>query len=550
MDVKNEKNLYVCLLSNNSMDCFPNNTLAAFTNLLKKHLKLNQEWYVGLTEIGYGSFSGDHAKLVQHINILRESSGDELDEVKIIPMKRSRRTKKQHVNRKIQRNASLSKDNNISILLNGNLYSIWLSELQKLQKITYDKKQKNINFNRFLSFLNKLITNEEDKKSAKQQILEFINSETFKNNVNKIESSKNNFTLHVYQGSNVSNNVVINLDNIAHTVKSLINELLLQIPKNKRKPGSLRYSVNTFFVVEKKKSAPQPKKKKIADTKINIPFEEFGVSLTANTKELAKQPDGSVDLNDIIDNFDVTSTTKIDDRNVIKENIKNVMLDYLSDNEHNREQIVKTLSDGDLKINVPIANGKSYQMVLEVKDYNRVEKFLDEILDQLPKDQRNKRLLAESISRISKANEDDVNVEAKIIIPKELASLAPTQAKDVIIVENSNVPSNLLTTTTEVANNKIINLATSSNTTTGLMLVYTDIIYPRSIGNTESRYLRIIPCADSKGGCIEFKNIEYVPLEKTYMESISVIIADGKGEKIKFNASTKPTYIMLHFKSK
>lgn len=459
----------------------------------------------------------------------------------------------------------MSEDNYITIILNGNTYKIWSSELKK---ITYDKNKKIINFNRFLGFLSRLITNENDKIAAKQEIIDLINSEQFKTNSTfKFASEKNNFTLRVYQGSNKWDNVAINIDNSVHTVKTLVNNLLLQIPKTKRKIGSLRYSIKTFFAADKSESA---KKKELADTKINIPFQEFDAVITSDTKDLKKLPDGSVNFNELIENFsrnfNLTTTDPVE-RKSIKENIKNVMQDYLTDNDHKSELVVKKWSKNDLKINVQTSDGKSFQAILEIKDYDRVEKFLNEIIEQIPKDKRNKTALLESIAQFTKVN--DVVPEGKIIVPQELSLLAPTNTKDVVVVtpaaaaaaNDKNVGMNIWTNPiyqhefkeqieSNKKNNKIVDSSTIKNASTGLFIVYTDIIYPRTIGNTESRYLRIIPCADAKGGCIEFKNIEYVPLEKTYMESISIIIADGKGEKIQFNTSTKPTYIMLHFKIK
>ncbi len=52
-----EKEFYVCLLSNSSIGCYSTNVLSAFTNLLKKPCKLNEQWSVGLTEIAFNRFT-------------------------------------------------------------------------------------------------------------------------------------------------------------------------------------------------------------------------------------------------------------------------------------------------------------------------------------------------------------------------------------------------------------------------------------------------------------------------------------------------------------
>lgn len=78
--------------------------------------------------------------------------------------------------------------------------------------------------------------------------------------------------------------------------------------------------------------------------------------------------------------------------------------------------------------------------------------------------------------------------------------------------------------------------------------VYSEIIKPRYIGDIKSRYLKIIPKLDSKASIIKIDHVEYCPLEKSYIENISILILDDRGEKINFQSAMSPTYIMLHFK--
>jgi hypothetical protein len=85
------------------------------------------------------------------------------------------------------------------------------------------------------------------------------------------------------------------------------------------------------------------------------------------------------------------------------------------------------------------------------------------------------------------------------------------------------------------------------NESTEFVYIYTDIIKPRYISDILARYLRVIPNA-STNRHIRFKHIEYIPIETTYIESISILITDGQGEKVNFNSSSTPTYVMLHFK--
>jgi hypothetical protein len=55
MDGLKQYEFYVTLQSNSSRNVYPKNVQSAFTNCLKKPLKLNDEWVVGVTEIFFNS---------------------------------------------------------------------------------------------------------------------------------------------------------------------------------------------------------------------------------------------------------------------------------------------------------------------------------------------------------------------------------------------------------------------------------------------------------------------------------------------------------------
>lgn len=86
-----------------------------------------------------------------------------------------------------------------------------------------------------------------------------------------------------------------------------------------------------------------------------------------------------------------------------------------------------------------------------------------------------------------------------------------------------------------------------TNTNLNYIYVYTDIIKPRYVGDIKSRYLKIIPRLNTHADIIKFKHIEYCPLEKGYIENLTIQLMDIEGEKIDFAGSTSPTYVMLHF---
>lgn len=57
-----EDQFYISLMSNSSLDEYPDNTLSAFTNKLARPCRVNENWVVGVTEIFFNSFSSS-AKL-------------------------------------------------------------------------------------------------------------------------------------------------------------------------------------------------------------------------------------------------------------------------------------------------------------------------------------------------------------------------------------------------------------------------------------------------------------------------------------------------------
>lgn len=80
----------------------------------------------------------------------------------------------------------------------------------------------------------------------------------------------------------------------------------------------------------------------------------------------------------------------------------------------------------------------------------------------------------------------------------------------------------------------------------GFIFVYLDIISPRRIGSKSNRVLKVLRPANKR--MLHFENIEYMPLQTEYFDSISILIAQSNGENVSFVPSNVPTYINLHFK--
>lgn len=83
-----------------------------------------------------------------------------------------------------------------------------------------------------------------------------------------------------------------------------------------------------------------------------------------------------------------------------------------------------------------------------------------------------------------------------------------------------------------------------------LLYIYTDIIEPNQVGFSQIRCLRIINTIHGSDNDIEFKKIHYLPIEKMQFENISILLTNGKGEKIAFGDSIQPTVVKLHFSKK
>lgn len=72
------------------------------------------------------------------------------------------------------------------------------------------------------------------------------------------------------------------------------------------------------------------------------------------------------------------------------------------------------------------------------------------------------------------------------------------------------------------------------------------LLAPRYTGSQLARVIRILPTTTQSH--VSFKHVEYCALEQVYFDSISVMLADSRGQPIKFPANTVPlpTFIMLH----
>lgn len=85
---------------------------------------------------------------------------------------------------------------------------------------------------------------------------------------------------------------------------------------------------------------------------------------------------------------------------------------------------------------------------------------------------------------------------------------------------------------------------------TELLFIYLDIMRPRIVGDQLVRCLKVLPLKPQNDVHIQFGRIEYHPLDTWYIRSIKTAILDNESVRIKFEESSIPTLITLHFKKK
>lgn len=77
--------------------------------------------------------------------------------------------------------------------------------------------------------------------------------------------------------------------------------------------------------------------------------------------------------------------------------------------------------------------------------------------------------------------------------------------------------------------------------------IYCDVIAPQLVGTSLTRCLRIIQLPSSDGHNV-FNPVYYLPVEKQYIQTITVDILTKLGERVPFPSSKKPSMLVLHFR--
>lgn len=78
--------------------------------------------------------------------------------------------------------------------------------------------------------------------------------------------------------------------------------------------------------------------------------------------------------------------------------------------------------------------------------------------------------------------------------------------------------------------------------------IYTDIIEPRHVGSGYYKVLNVLPINEVKAEYTSIKNVLYFPVDKEFINDISIRLCDEFSQPIPIEAGFNPTCVTLHFK--
>lgn len=608
-----QDNFYIGLFSNGSLKIYPENTLSAFTNLLRSPYILNENWSVGLTEIAFNNYKSSSIK--QEINPNRESSGEECTNVLPRIKKRKRKRNINYVYSKPiktkKRSSNVSNLKEINIKLNYGDYKIVLTN-EMLKK--YEFKKGHINFAKFLEMLPQHIVpipdNNYPYELTKYTILDNIKIVDW-NNQPYVEYKRESdeFTLHLYLESFKSYKIILKYKNYTN-IMDFLTEIITQIPIDMRVQSKLLNIFNIFYSKVDLIFDDDTQYKNIypIHNLLIIKFKEYGAQVVIEANKLQKL----INFIDLISlfheniKFDINNNGKeLNEKKkaALKKLINNSIIDVFRGNDFEGEEWTKNRKINDVILRIPLLHGQhneSRDTILEIKKYDRIDHFLNEIYNQIPKFYRDKKSFLKYITDSLETNEEDndeinsLNQTEPIVLkngldqnkkqseysynisaanrPKktqqepinqEPTQQLPSEQTESVSDKETSVAQPTIDDQTKTNDNKfddtivgfykhIIfkhNKHEKISDIYHFIYVYTDIIKPRAIADQQIRYLRIIPILKvHEQRHIKFGNVEYCPIEKTFIENISILITDNSGNKINFDSSTYPTFVMLHFK--
>lgn len=89
----------------------------------------------------------------------------------------------------------------------------------------------------------------------------------------------------------------------------------------------------------------------------------------------------------------------------------------------------------------------------------------------------------------------------------------------------------------------------ASNIDFNYVMLYSDLVQPRCVGGLFTNILYLATTRyNNKPGLIEVKNMQYLPVNKNYIETLSFKLCNEYGEQLFLEPGYLPTGITLHFK--
>lgn len=95
---------------------------------------------------------------------------------------------------------------------------------------------------------------------------------------------------------------------------------------------------------------------------------------------------------------------------------------------------------------------------------------------------------------------------------------------------------------------KILQKYNNKNFIGSFMYIYTDIIAQRHVGDEYHRVLNVLPISEIEQEYTAIKNVQYYPVNKGEINSISILLTDEKTNLIPLEGGYSPTCVTLHFK--
>lgn len=639
-----ETDFYVMLASNESQENFKDNTLAYFKNQLPTSLHLDDEWSVGITEIYLPAF-----ELVKVTS--NQSSSSVSNPTTSVPSDKKKRKRRQFsqifgtFSKKNRRETKILKFDNLLSPTRDKTKDIRIKNIDqsgkfeiiipnnRWKKLEYHRN--NINLGKILEILDKFVflkddatgdyiqkeyLNEKQKnqlknvlENLKDAIMSFFDDENKLNSIPFIEKKKSAdlSTVHCYLGSAKSINIQIS-QKTYETPNEFLTEIISQILVKKRWPSRWKDYFTKFYSpyvskvplteFQKQKQNWDPVPNTINKFRINITEHDAVIRLPDKIIDVWKGKD-SIPFEDMLQTFSKNThfkddeTLSAEDRLARQNLITLNVIESLLENNLQQPYIKKEKSpnSNDFTIEIPfeeetVGNTTTIKIlkgVIVAETYDQASKFVNNIIEQIPIEQRNaeffKKMFENTINNIKRKEEleKSQNEILRMQIANEITKgnhdlykrlnmsnsfrnspvSAPASGLDSLHVQQFE--NRLNQNPNEIEANMIIkrdsNQATSSSSSTALsasakqlLFVHTSIIRGHIFGSRTVKILRSIPIneqvVNSYGLYTVYTSPHYYPLEKNYFNTIDILLADRFGNPLKFKENVNPVYLMLHFK--